>query len=274
MIKIKNIFPSINQEELKNYKAHLAIGGKARDNRFPLNEFIRGKFKEYQEIQNSQNFSRKFIFSLIYYRKDEWMFAGIYEVINVKKIGDQYKYETNLLNSYENLIGRLILHYVKPHPQNTYLTFEKVFDKLEIVELLHDKITLEKFPGFENVDISYSELKNIIESEDDSWKSALSNMQGIYLISDTNNGKLYVGAAYGENAFWQRWTKYAKNGSGDNKKLKLMLEKHGFKYVYHFRYSILEVYSKLIKTEKYIMDREAHWKNILQTRGEFGYNEN
>jgi len=274
MIKIQSIFPNIKEEELRNYKAHLAIGGKGRDNRLPLNEFILGKFKKYQEFQNSPNFKRRFIFSLIYYRKNEWIFAGIYEVISVEKIEDQYKYETKLLDIYEDLIGRLVLHYIKPHPQNTYLTLEKVFDKLEIVELLHDKVTLEQFPGFENVDIRYSKLKKIIESEDESWKSALSNMQGIYLISDTNNGKLYVGAAYGKDAFWQRWTEYAKNGSGGNKKIKTELEKNGFSYVSNFRYSILEVYSKHIKTETYIKDRETHWKNILQTRGDFGYNLN
>lgn len=277
MIKIQIVFPSIKEEELRNYKAHLAIGGKGRDNRFPLNEFIRGKFKKYQEIQNSQNFKRRFIFSLIYYRKDEWIFAGIYEKISVEKIEiqhkkDQYKYETKLLKIYEDLIGRLVLHYVKPNPLNTYLNFENVFDQLKIVELLHDKVTLEEFPGFENVDITYLKLKNIIESEDDSWKSALSNMQGIYLISDTINGKLYVGAAYGKDAFWQRWTDYAKNGSGGNEKLKKELEKNGFNYVNNFRYSILEVHSKHNKTESYIKARESHWKNILQTKGEFGYN--
>lgn len=275
MIKIQIVFPSIKEEELGNYKTHLAIGGRGRDKRFPLNEFIRGKFKKYQEIQNSQNFKRKFIFSLIYYRKDEWIFAGIYEKISVETIKnqykkDQYKYETKLLNIYEDLIGRLVLHYIKPNPRNNYLNFENVFDQLEIVELLHDKVTLEEFPGFENVDITYLKLKNIIESEDDSWKSALSNMQGIYLISDTINGKLYVGAAYGEDAFWQRWTDYAKNGSGGNEKLKKELEKNGSNYVNNFRYSILEVHSKHNKTESYIKARESHWKNILQTK--FGYN--
>jgi len=184
LIKIQNIFPQLKEEELKNYKAHLAIGGKGRDNRLPLYEFIRGKFKDYQEAQNSPNFKRDYIFSLIYYRKNEWIFAGIYEKISVERIGDKYKYETKLLNRYEDLIGRLVLHYVKPHPQNTYLTLEKVFYELELVEMLHDKVSLEEFPGFENVDIKYSELKYIIESEDDGWKSALSNMQGIYLISN------------------------------------------------------------------------------------------
>ncbi len=274
MIKIEGFFPYIKEEDLQNYKAHLAIGGKGRDNRLPLNEFVRGKFKEYQETQNSQNFKRKYIFSLIYYRKEEWIFVGIYEVISVEKIGAKYKYDTKLLDHYEDLIGRLVFHYSKPHPQNTYLYFEKIFDKLEIVELLHDKVTLEEFPGFENVDINYSELRNIIELEDGSWKSALSSMQGIYLISDTSNGKLYVGAAYGQDAFWQRWTEYANNGTGGNKELKKTLEENGIKYAYNFRYSILEVYSKQTKEENYIRDREKYWKNILLSKGEFGYNLN
>ncbi len=275
MIRIQDVFPDIKEEDLENYKAHLAIGGKGRDNRLPLYEFIRGKFKDYQAFQNSPNFKRKYIFSLIYYRKNEWIFAGIYEKISEEKIGDKkYKYVTRLLNRYEDFIGRLVLHYIKPHPQNTYLTLEKVFNELKIVEILHDKVTLEEFPGFENIDISYSELKYIIESENDGWKSALSNMQGIYLISDIKNGQLYVGAAYGRYAFWQRWAEYAKNGTGGNKRLREKLEENGSDYLYNFRYSILEVFSKQIKTEKYILDREKHWKNILLTRSKFGYNIN
>jgi len=46
MIKIEAFFPYIKEEDLQNYKAHLAIEGKGRDNRLPLNEFVRGKFQE------------------------------------------------------------------------------------------------------------------------------------------------------------------------------------------------------------------------------------
>ncbi|MHA1253665.1 MAG: GIY-YIG nuclease family protein [Candidatus Helarchaeota archaeon] len=272
MIKIQDLFPNIKKKDLEDYKIHLAIGGKGKDNRYPLYEFIRGRFKEYQECQNAHNFGRKYIFSLIYYRKDEWIFAGIYKVKSYRKIEKHYKYDTELLNINEDLIGRLVLHYKKPHPQNTYLKLEKVFYNLEIIELFRDKIKFQKFPGFENINISYSELKDIIKFEYEQWKSALLNVQGIYLISDKETGKLYVGAAYGEDAFWQRWKKYAVDASGGNKKLKEVLDEKGYDYANNFQFSILEIYSKQTSTEK-IIKREEHWKNILLTR-KFGYNKN
>ena len=110
--------------------------------------------------------------------------------------------------------------------------------------------------------------------EDDSWKATLSHMQGIYLISDGNNGKLYVGAAYGEDAFWQRWKDYAKNGTSNNKELKKIVDEKGVAYVHNFRYSILEVYSKQDKSKDYILSREKHWKKTLLTKVDFGYNHN
>ena len=52
------------------------------------------------------------------------------------------------------------------------------------------KRLFEDFLGFEKVNIRFSELKHIIEKEEKSWKSAFSNVQGIYLISNRSNGKL------------------------------------------------------------------------------------
>ena len=67
MVEIKDLFGDIKQEE---YKAHFAIGGKGRDNDVPLRAFIRNEFKEGQEDQKLRNFEKKYIFSLIYYKKD------------------------------------------------------------------------------------------------------------------------------------------------------------------------------------------------------------
>ncbi len=51
MIKIQSIFPNIKEEELRKYKAHLAIGGKGRDNRLPLNMNLFG-----ENLKNIKNF--------------------------------------------------------------------------------------------------------------------------------------------------------------------------------------------------------------------------
>lgn len=36
-------------------------------------------------------------------------------------------------------------------------------------------------------------------------KESPATNKGVYLISDTYTGKLYVGSAYNENGIWGRW---------------------------------------------------------------------
>jgi hypothetical protein len=272
MIEIKDLFGDIKEED---YKVHFAIGGKGRDNEAPLNAFVRNEFKEWQENQSQYNFERKYVFSLIYYKKDEWMFAGIYEVISSKKImikeKDRIIYDTRLLDIHEDLIGRLIIAYNKKDRQS-YRLLETVYKDFTFVEILRNRVKIEGFPGFEKVNVSFSKLRFIVENEDKSWKSALSNVQGVYLISDRSNGKLYIGAAYGEHAFWNRWGEYIANGGGGNVDLIELLKEKGFEHTSNFNFSILEVHSKPTNQD-FITQREKHWKNVLLTK-EFGYNKN
>lgn len=199
------------------------------------------------------------------------MFAGIYEVISFKTIKDRIQYETRLLDKHKDLIGRLIIAYDNKF-RNAYPYLKTVYKDFKFVEILRERIKIEEFPGFENVNIRFADLKYIVENEEKSWKSALSNIQGIYLISDKSNGKLYVGAAYGEHAFWNRWVEYISNGTGGNVRLKELLEEKGFDHTSNFNFSILEVHSKLTNKD-FIIQREKYWKDILLTK-EFGYNLN
>lgn len=272
MIEIKDLFGDIKEDD---FKVHFAIGGKGRDNDTPLRLFARNKFKEWQEDQSQRNFERKYVFSLIYYKKNEWMFAGIYEVISSKKIKRENKvrtqYDTRLLDKYEGFIGKLIITYNKEERQS-YRFLETVYKNFKFVEILRNRISIEEFPGFENLNINFSELKYIFENEEKSWKSALSSVQGVYLISDSSNGNLYVGAAYGKHAFWNRWSKYVTNGAGGNVELIKLLKEKGFEHAFNFNFSILEVHSKPTD-KKFIIQREKHWKDVLLTK-EFRYNRN
>ena len=81
-----------------------------------------------------------------------------------------------------------------------------------------------------------------------------------------------MGSAYGQDAFWSRWSTYAKNGHGNNKQLKSLIEKNGIEYAHNFQFSILEIRSTITSDEE-IIKREAHWKNKLITH-KFGYNVN
>ena len=106
----------------------------------------------------------------------------------------------------------------------------------------------------------------------DTWRGALSNMKGVYLITDLKAGKLYVGSATGSDGLWQRWSAYAASGHGGNRDLKLVLQEHGPRYFENFQYSLLEVADSRA-TDEYILERESYWKGVLASR-QFGYNAN
>ncbi len=212
MIKFENIFPEIINKA-DECKLHMAIG--RFNKKEPLYKLIRNEFKEWQEYQNNKNFERKYIISLIYYKPNYWIYGGIYEKLDVTKKYDKSKekeyfsYKTILTELQKDLIGRLIIKFNKDF-RASYLLLEKHINNFEISELLEKPYKIEPFPGYENLLLNYEELQEVINEEEASWKSALSSTKGVYLITDKTNGKLYVGSAYGENAFWDRWKNYSK----------------------------------------------------------------
>lgn len=267
-----NIAQLLNLENdfIKKTKIHFAIG--PINKLEPLYAYYQGAFKEWQENQANKNFEREYILSLIYFSKDEWLFAGIYQRISVKKIkNNRFQYKTELTTLGVEFIGKLIVRFNKTFRQS-YTLFENHYNQISILEILRDKLSFERFPGYENVKIKFDLLKSIIAQEEVSWRTALSNVKGIYLIADLSNGKKYIGSAYGENAFWNRWKSYVNNGHGGNKDLKELLSKNGSDHSLNFQFSILETRSMNAEDEE-IIKRESFWKDILLSR-EFGYNKN
>ncbi len=272
----------ISEDDFCNYKVHFAIGRDKRKE--PYNTFLIGDFKDWQERQTGKNWSRKYILSLIYYEKDIWMFGGVYRVLPIEPVpieNDQgwkgWKYETEQLELASEYIGRAFFKYKKEF-RASYPTLElnpkngEPIAKMQLSHILDKRITLTDFLGFDQVNIDYKTLKHIASDSIASWKTALSNVKGIYLIVDTFSGKQYVGSAYGDECIWQRWVNYAKNGHGGNVELKKLLKKNGEDYKYNFKYSILEVCNLNLGNE-YIINRETHWKEVLLTR-KFGLNKN
>ena len=272
----------ISEDDFCNYKVHFAIGRDKRKE--PYNTFLIGDFKVFQERQTEKNWSRKYILSLIYYEKDIWMFGGVYRVLPIEPVpieNDQgwkgWKYETEQLELASEYIGRAFFKFKKEF-RASYPTLElnpkngEPIAKMQLSHILDKRITLTDFLGFDQVNIDYKTLKHIVSDSIASWKAALSNVKGIYLIVDTFSGKQYVGSAYGDECIWQRWVNYAKNGHGGNVELKKLLKKNGEDYKYNFKYSILEVCNLNLGNE-YIINRETHWKEVLLTR-KFGLNKN
>ena len=272
----------INEKEFSNYKVHFATS--LHDRLEPYKAFLIDDFKNWQEHQTGKNFRREYILSLIYYDKDIWMFGGVYKVLPIEPVPIEnpngwkgWKYETELMDKASEYIGRAFFRFKKEF-RASYPTLEldpkngEPIAKMPLSHILDKRVALTDFLGFDQVNIDYKTLKHIVLDNILSWKSALSNVKGIYLIVDTLSGKQYVGSAYGDDCIWQRWANYAKDGHGGNVELKELLKANGEEYKYNFKYSILEVCNMNLGNE-YIIERETHWKEVLLTR-RFGLNKN
>jgi len=198
--------------------------------------------------------------------KDLWLLFHVGRVTkDLNKFnGVGYEYET--LSEYEKYFGRLIIKF-KNQSQTMIRLATSVIEQCEVVQILPDTFDNDIFPGYDKVNLSWSELKRVVTKE--SWKTALQNQKGVYLITDTCNGKMYVGSAYGENMILGRWESYIKTGHGGNAELKKLT----FEYIKNnFKYSILDIFKSTVDDQT-IISRESWWKSVLQT-GKFGYNNN
>ncbi|MDX1909820.1 MAG: GIY-YIG nuclease family protein [Bacteroidia bacterium] len=198
--------------------------------------------------------------------EDLWLLFHIGQVTRDLGVLNGVGYEYRDLPAYQKYVGRLIISY-KNKAQTMIRHAGSVIEDCYVSQLLPDTFDHDLFPGYDNVNITWDEMNTVLEKE--SWKTALQNQKGVYVLTDTYTGKMYVGSAYGENMIWGRWMAYKKTGHGGNEGLKRL----SFDYIkQHFSYSILEIY-KSTTDDQVIINRENWWKNVLRSR-QFGYNEN
>jgi len=127
---------------------------------------------------------------------------------------------------------------------------------------LTESALAEGMPAWDELVLSYDALKTLPNS----WKSALANWRGIYLIVDTSDRKPYVGAAYGADNIYGRWMSYARGKNGGKKLMQGRDPKN-------FRFSILQRPSPDITVDE-ITAIENKWKQRLHTRHPYGLNGN
>ena len=193
---------------------------------------------------------------------------------------------------------------VKPDgfPLEDWFQGQKMFYELEHIDLLKEyegrlliewskgalawaqKATIEKpivaiqdkrvFSGYENFVLTYDELKEIVKDPTayESWHTALSSVKAIYLIVDRENGRQYVGSAYGKDGLLGRWAHYVDSLHGDNKLMKELLCNYPQRYKY-FQFSILQLLPKTVNPDDAI-HAETLWKKKLLTYEPLGMNAN
>ncbi|XUK61035.1 GIY-YIG domain-containing protein [Plantibacter sp. RU18] len=122
------------------------------------------------------------------------------------------------------------------------------------------------FPGFDRLVLNYDQLQAVVrEPRYAPWRTALASVIGVYLITDTRDGRHYVGKADGAESIRQRWSSYASSGHGGNAGLRGLDPSS-------FRFSLLRVFDP--STPMPVIDAaEGHFKVALDSRIH-GFNRN
>ena len=238
-----------------------------REDLYNLYRTNKNSFLDYQNLQSKAVFKNiDYIVSFIGEEGDLSRFIGVFQIVGVEEIDSQFRYQMTEMTDFEDLKERVIIKWTNPISWHQYI--KNLMEVIEIKPGLHYK----QFVDYFDFTLNFDELKEIVENQYSDWKKTLSITKGIYLISDTVTGKLYVGSAYGENGIWGRWSEYVKtNGHGNNKTLKEFVTKES-EYAKNFTFSILMLLPKTI-TPNEAIKKETLYKNKLGTNS-FGLNNN
>lgn len=271
-IQLAEILPL---ENLKEYKVHLACWNGEHN---PLDVFVESKeeWEGWNTWRGSKDdFNRKFIFSLIdfYPERHIWLFGGIYKIMSRGRKNYSHSYKIEIVEDSREFIGRLKIRLTRPGRAKA-VKLENYYSKFIVSEILKAPYTGEVFCGYENINHEFRSIENIIKTVKPDWKAALTNIKGVYLVTDKSNGKKYVGSAYGDSGIWSRWASYVGTGHGRNDELIKIIKEQGIEYARtNFRFTLLE-YRSMRADDATIIERENYWKEVLLSRGQFGYNKN
>lgn len=227
----------------------------------------RNSFLDYQNSQSKDVFRDvDYIVSFIGEEGVLARFIGVFRIIGKEEIGNGFKYKMSDVSGYDDLKERVLIRW-----ENAICWHQWIKNEMEIVEIcpgLHYK----RFTDYFDLILMYSELEEIICNQYNDWKAVLSSIKGIYLITDTNTGKLYVGSAYGENGIWGRWNDYiSTSGHGNNKILKELIS-NNLDYKLYLQFSILMILPKTVTSDEAIL-KERLFKRKLGSNS-FGLNAN
>lgn len=168
--------------------------------------------------------------------------------------GERRTFEFEPTELMADLRGRLVIGWRSPRTWRINATTAAGYPVMEIADA--EPV---RFPGFDALTLDYPQLQAVIrEHRYAAWRTALSSVIGIYLITDTRDGRHYVGKADGAETILQRWAAYATNGHGGNVELRNLTP-------ISFRLSVLRVFDPSTPTRE-IDAAESHYKHALDSR--------
>ncbi len=239
------------------------------------------KLNHYQSSQRADRqvyFNAPYWASFVVTPQGETLFVGIYSVNLIgnvdksyidpfdekpfpeSKFSELHLYSCKITAHLDAYIGRVIIDWgcgTRSWVQNANSNAGSSKTIIEIKKQFSEPL----FPGFQKFISPLSGLQALPLT----WKTTLSSVKGIYLLTCPKTKEQYVGKASGHAGLWGRWMEYFHTGHGGNIGLKIRDPSD-------YQISILEVCSPSI-LEDDINNLENLWKNKLQSR-EMGLNRN
>ena len=216
-------------------------------------------FLEYQAEQAEDKFKgAKYIVSFLGEEGTRSRFLGVYlieETITNDPLTKFY-YRMIEVKGFESLKERVVIDWGK----GTLAYVQGIHNEKEVIEIVPGFEN--SFPGYPNVILKFSELKNIINRGYPEWKRMLSAVNCIYSILDNKTGKIYIGSTYNRQGIWGRWEVYVQtNGHGNNVSLEKLIESDP-KYADNFTYSILHILPINISDDQAIKEESLFKKKL------------
>ena len=184
-------------------------------------------------------------------------------------------YKVEHSDKFKELTGRLVIDFERYKGlRGRSFLLESFIDRMTVSEITEKSYGGINFSGYENVLLTFRMLELLVANQKQDWITALGNVKGIFVIMDKSNGKKYIGSAYGDAGIWARWSCYATTGHGYNVRLMEIINEKGKDYAReNFQFSILQTLS-MGADDDFVINRESFWKDVLLSRGYFGYNKN
>lgn len=154
---------------------------------------------------------------------------------------------------------RLVVRW--PAPDRAYFRWAGA-NTFPIHALAEEPLLRGRLPAWDELVLDHAQLALLPAS----WRAALAQWRGVYLVIDRSDRRQYVGSASGRGNILRRWQDYALTGHGGNTLLKA-------RDPANFSFSILQLVSPAMPKDE-VCAIEASWKRRLRTRAPDGLNEN
>lgn len=253
-------------------------------------EYFEPYILNYSEGKRKRNQPNDIQFEFIEVESHRWLFVGAYVIIDPsrKKFKNEFGDGTfstavaERLPEYDKYVEKVLVDWTNK-PQQFFYVNNEIINNVELYAITSKPYFEQEndFPGYDNLCMSYFDLRKQWNGK--AWHDQLSAIYGVYLITDTKTGMLYVGSAYGDEGVYGRWSVYLADGYDKNEvenskypnvELKKLVESKGIEYIQkNFQYTLLEIFSKNDIGKQRALERENYWKNVTHSRV-FGYNKN